>query len=154
MLPQRTTRLQSAKRTRDGDVIEATRVVQDVGTQYEEMEEIGEGTFGCCFVVAKADRLYAMKEHKVMDAHDGLYHSHLREITMLRRLSHPHLVRLHHLLVEEEEPIRSLLQLEDGTLEEVMYGFGSEARMCVNAIRTRAAPLPRQPFHHQESCMQ
>eukprot|EP01071_Lankesteria_metandrocarpae_P010320 Lankesteria_metandrocarpae@DN5325_c0_g1_i4.p1 len=63
--------------------------------QYEQLEKIGEGTYG---VVQKAKRadggLYALKRMRLEAQAEGLPSTAIREIALLKELRHPNIVKL------------------------------------------------------------
>ncbi len=69
---------------------------QDAGlSKYELMEKIGEGTYGMVFKVrSKAtDEIFAFKKIKLESEDEGVPSTSIREISLLKELVHPNIVR-------------------------------------------------------------
>ena len=69
---------------------------QDPGlSRYERLEKIGEGTYGMVFKVrAKAtNEIFAFKKIKLEAEDEGVPSTSIREISLLKELQHPNIVR-------------------------------------------------------------
>merc|ERR1712050_430328 len=64
--------------------------------QYQKLEKVGEGTYG---VVYKAQdpqgEIYALKTIRLEAEDEGIPSTAIREISLLKELQHPNVVRLH-----------------------------------------------------------
>lgn len=70
----------------------------DAGLQYEKVEKVGEGTYG---VVYKArDRtnndVIALKKIRLEQEDEGVPSTAIREVSLLKELNHPNVVRYVH----------------------------------------------------------
>eukprot|EP00927_Polykrikos_kofoidii_P052116 TRINITY_DN45895_c0_g1_i1.p1 TRINITY_DN45895_c0_g1~~TRINITY_DN45895_c0_g1_i1.p1 ORF type:complete len:300 (-),score=32.70 TRINITY_DN45895_c0_g1_i1:23-922(-) len=72
--------------------------------RYRMLEKIGEGTYG---VVHKADdaagEIYALKVIRLEADDEGIPSSAIREVSLLKRLEHPHIVRLYDVYYTESK---------------------------------------------------
>mmetsp|Transcript_83859 Transcript_83859/g.125720 ORF Transcript_83859/g.125720 Transcript_83859/m.125720 type:complete len:90 (+) Transcript_83859:54-323(+) len=65
--------------------------------KFEKLERLGEGTYG---VVYKArdkgtNELYALKKIRLVSEDEGIPSTAIREISLLKELQHPNIVKLH-----------------------------------------------------------
>lgn len=64
---------------------------------YEELHKIGQGSYGVVFKVRSLseNKFYALKKIKLSESDDSFPSIALREISILKSLSHPNIVKLH-----------------------------------------------------------
>jgi len=67
---------------------------------YDVLCKIGEGAYGVVFkaIHKPSKRLYALKRVRISDEDEGVPRSVIREITILKDIDHPNIVRLHSIL--------------------------------------------------------
>jgi len=65
--------------------------------QFEEIKQLGEGTYGVVFLVRnkKNDELVALKKIRLDSDDEGISSTAIREISLLMSLRHPNIVHLH-----------------------------------------------------------
>lgn len=84
--------------------------------KYKNLEKLGEGTYGVVFKVRDeaTGLLMAMKKvHKqILDEGEGIPQTAVREIGLLKRLSHPHIVKLIDVVISQSE-VRMFLEYMD-----------------------------------------
>ena len=92
-----------------GEVVQISSLFQGlcerVETKYKKLNRIGEGTYGivyrACYV--STGHIIALKrirmDHGEVSAQEGLPLSSLREISLLRKLSHPNIVQVKDVIV-------------------------------------------------------
>lgn len=98
--------------------------------RYQKMEKIGEGTYG---VVYKAkDRvtgeIIALKKIRLEAEDEGIPSTAIREISLLKELQHPNIVRLYD-VVHTERKLTLVFEFLDQDLKKV--------RMCQAAERRK-----------------
>ena len=114
------------------------------GTQYRFLQELGEGGFGCVFLVEHTylERKYVMKvlHAHLVDREDLAARMHL-EAKTLARLEHPNIVRVHDGGITAESPPRPYFIMEylkGRTLEDALHeyartGMGFQAALNIVA---------------------
>ena len=65
--------------------------------KYEKVEKVGEGTYGVVYKVrnVRTDAILALKKIRLADEEEGVPATAIREISLLKELSHPNIVALH-----------------------------------------------------------
>jgi len=68
--------------------------------QFEEIKQLGEGTYGVVFLVRnkKNDELVALKKFRIDSDDEGVCSTAIREISLLMSLRHPNIVHLQQVL--------------------------------------------------------
>jgi len=72
--------------------------------KYEKLEKVGEGTYGVVYKAqdSKGD-IYALKTIRLEAEDEGIPSTAIREISLLKELQHPNIVRLHDVLHTERK---------------------------------------------------
>lgn len=108
--------------------------------QYAKSEQLGTGTFGTVFAAKDEHGNVALKVPRPSIYEDergnGVYHATLREVGIIRRIQHPNIVRLHHLLVIESD-VCSSLELMQWTLGQFRMGRDGILTSAVSATIMR-----------------
>eukprot|EP00929_Paragymnodinium_shiwhaense_P026256 TRINITY_DN15651_c0_g1_i1.p1 TRINITY_DN15651_c0_g1~~TRINITY_DN15651_c0_g1_i1.p1 ORF type:complete len:296 (+),score=64.93 TRINITY_DN15651_c0_g1_i1:118-1005(+) len=88
--------------------------------QYEKLEKVGEGTYG---IVYKAqDRhgeIYALKTIRLEAEDEGIPSTAIREISLLKELQHPNVVRLHD-VIHTERKLTLVFEFLDQDLKKLL----------------------------------
>ncbi|KAH8074829.1 cyclin-dependent protein serine/threonine kinase [Aureococcus anophagefferens] len=65
--------------------------------KYEKVEKVGEGTYGVVYKVrnVRTNSILALKKIRLADEEEGVPATAIREISLLKELSHPNIVALH-----------------------------------------------------------
>ena len=65
--------------------------------KYEKVEKVGEGTYGVVYKVknVRTNAILALKKIRLADEEEGVPATAIREISLLKELSHPNIVALH-----------------------------------------------------------
>ncbi|KAJ1452572.1 cyclin-dependent kinase 2-like protein [Pelagophyceae sp. CCMP2097] len=65
--------------------------------KYEKVEKVGEGTYGVVYKVRnlRTNAILALKKIRLADEEEGVPATAIREISLLKELSHPNIVALH-----------------------------------------------------------
>mmetsp|Transcript_27497 Transcript_27497/g.77043 ORF Transcript_27497/g.77043 Transcript_27497/m.77043 type:complete len:175 (-) Transcript_27497:1241-1765(-) len=105
--------------------------------KYQKIEKIGEGTYG---VVYKAkDRgsgeLVALKKIRLEAEDEGIPSTAIREISILKELQHPNIVRLHD-VIHTEKKLTLVFEYLDQDLKKYLDSCpdGADARMIKRAL--------------------
>ena len=74
-------------------------------SRYEKIDKLGEGTYGCVYMAkdTKNDEIVAMKVMKLEQEEEGVSASTLREITVLRVISHCNIVQMKNLILNDNQ---------------------------------------------------
>ncbi len=99
--------------------------------RYQKMEKIGEGTYG---VVYKAkDRvtgeIIALKKIRLEAEDEGIPSTAIREISLLKELQHPNIVRLYD-VVHTERKLTLVFEFLDQDLKKVRFENTKEKEAC------------------------
>ena len=99
--------------------------------RYQKMEKIGEGTYG---VVYKAkDRvtgeIIALKKIRLEAEDEGIPSTAIREISLLKELQHPNIVRLYD-VVHTERKLTLVFEFLDQDLKKVCFENTERAESC------------------------
>lgn len=88
--------------------------------KYEKLEKVGEGTYGIVYKAqdAKGD-LYALKTIRLEAEDEGIPSTAIREISLLKELQHPNIVRLHDVL-HTERKLTLVFEFLDKDLKKVL----------------------------------
>lgn len=65
--------------------------------KYERLDELGQGTYGVVYKAREktTNEIYALKEIRLESEDEGIPSTAIREISLLKELQHPNVVRLH-----------------------------------------------------------
>jgi len=96
--------------------------------QYEKLEKVGEGTYGVVFKAQDAaGEIYALKTIRLEAEDEGIPSTAIREISLLKELQHPNIVRLCDVIHTErkltlvfeylDQDLKKLLDMCDGGLD-------------------------------------
>merc|ERR1719486_1167380 len=96
--------------------------------QYEKLEKVGEGTYGVVYKAQDGDgRIYALKTIRLEAEDEGIPSTAIREISLLKELQHPNIVRLCDVIHTErkltlvfeflDQDLKKLLDMCDGGLD-------------------------------------
>lgn len=96
--------------------------------QYEKLEKVGEGTYGIVYKAQDKDRnVFALKTIRLEAEDEGIPSTAIREISLLKELQHPNIVRLHDVIHTErkltlvfeflDQDLKKLLDMCDGGLD-------------------------------------
>jgi cyclin-dependent kinase len=113
--------------------------------QYEKLEKVGEGTYGVVYKAQdSAGGIYALKTIRLEAEDEGIPSTAIREISLLKELQHPNIVRLHDVL-HTERKLTLVFEFLDKDLKKVLdthqEGFDP------NTTRTYLAQLLRGISH-------
>lgn len=62
--------------------------------RYEKLEKVGEGTYGIVYKAKdERDEIFALKKIRLETEDDGIPSTAIREISLLKELQHPNIVR-------------------------------------------------------------
>ena len=79
--------------------------------KYEKVEKVGEGTYGVVYKVrnVRTDAILALKKIRLADEEEGVPATAIREISLLKELSHPNIVALlgHCVGADERRPCQA-----------------------------------------------
>jgi len=96
--------------------------------QYEKLEKVGEGTYGVVYKARdSAGEVYALKTIRLESEDEGIPSTAIREISLLKELQHPNIVRLCDVIHTErkltlvfeflDQDLKKLLDMCDGGLD-------------------------------------
>jgi len=96
--------------------------------QYEKLEKVGEGTYGVVYKAQDSNgEIYALKTIRLEAEDEGIPSSAIREISLLKELQHPNIVRLSDVIHTErkltlvfeylDQDLKKLLDMCDGGLD-------------------------------------
>mmetsp|Transcript_122764 Transcript_122764/g.354872 ORF Transcript_122764/g.354872 Transcript_122764/m.354872 type:complete len:296 (+) Transcript_122764:136-1023(+) len=96
--------------------------------QYEKLEKVGEGTYGVVYKAQdQAGEIYALKTIRLEAEDEGIPSTAIREISLLKELQHPNIVRLCDVIHTErkltlvfeylDQDLKKLLDMCDGGLD-------------------------------------
>jgi cyclin-dependent kinase len=96
--------------------------------QYEKLEKVGEGTYGVVYKAQdSAGEIYALKTIRLEAEDEGIPSTAIREISLLKELQHPNIVRLCDVIHTErkltlvfeflDQDLKKLLDMCDGGLD-------------------------------------
>jgi cyclin-dependent kinase len=88
--------------------------------KYEKLEKVGEGTYGVVYKAQdhKGD-IYALKTIRLEAEDEGIPSTAIREISLLKELQHPNIVRLHDVL-HTERKLTLVFEFLDQDLKKVL----------------------------------
>lgn len=66
-----------------------------LSSEYKEISKLGSGTYGCVYkgISKKNNKVYAIKKIKLEVETEGVPSTALREIVILKRMSHPNIIK-------------------------------------------------------------
>jgi len=96
--------------------------------QYEKLEKVGEGTYGVVYKAQDGDgQIYALKTIRLEAEDEGIPSTAIREISLLKELQHPNIVRLCDVIHTErkltlvfeflDQDLKKLLDMQEGGLD-------------------------------------
>merc|ERR1719429_762834 len=96
--------------------------------QYEKLEKVGEGTYGIVYKAQDSQgEIYALKTIRLESEDEGIPSTAIREISLLKELQHPNIVRLCDVVHTErkltlvfeflDQDLKKLLDMCDGGLD-------------------------------------
>jgi len=96
--------------------------------QYEKLEKVGEGTYGIVYKAKDANgEIYALKTIRLEAEDEGIPSTAIREISLLKELQHPNIVRLCDVVHTErkltlvfeflDQDLKKLIDMGEGGLE-------------------------------------
>mmetsp|Transcript_62045 Transcript_62045/g.71118 ORF Transcript_62045/g.71118 Transcript_62045/m.71118 type:complete len:304 (-) Transcript_62045:241-1152(-) len=97
--------------------------------QYQNIELIGEGTFGTVYksVHLNSGNFVALKQMKFDTAEEGIPNTAIREISLLKELQHPNIVQLIDVLFSKE--LTLVFEFLEKDLKKVMDGYQRAKRL-------------------------
>jgi serine/threonine protein kinase len=95
--------------------------------RYTNVTQIGEGTYGVVYKARerKTGELVALKQIRLADEDEGVPSTAIREISLLKELSHPNVVTLRD-VVYSESRLYLVFEYLDQDLKRCMDGCGSK----------------------------
>jgi cyclin-dependent kinase len=68
--------------------------------RYEKLDKLGEGTYGVVYKAMdkQTQDMYALKKIRLESEDEGIPSTAIREISLLKELQHPNVVRLHEVI--------------------------------------------------------
>ena len=104
---------------------------------YEKICKIGEGTYGNVYKVKckKNGKTYAMKVFKPEHNQDGVPTTVLREISLLKELDHPCIIKLHNVFFRENSKISVLFDYIKQDLKNKMDDYDPDYMMPEKFIK-------------------
>lgn len=89
--------------------------------KYQKIEKIGEGTYGVVYKAKNVEtgQIVALKRIKLDSEDEGLPATAIKEISLLKGLNHPNIVRLHE-VVHEEKKLTLVFEYLDFDLKKFM----------------------------------
>lgn len=87
---------------------------------FEKDHVVGQGTYGIVKKVKHKEtgEIYAMKDLKMDNEKEGIPSTSLREITLLKNIDHPNVVKLHGILNKSYHKVSLLFEFMDDDLKE------------------------------------
>jgi len=88
--------------------------------QYEKLEKVGEGTYGVVYKAQDGDgQIYALKTIRLEAEDEGIPSTAIREISLLKELQHPNIVRLCD-VIHTERKLTLVFEFLDQDLKKVL----------------------------------
>lgn len=114
---------------------------QEINTQYNLLEKIGEGTYGTVYraMCRRSGERVAIKKIRILYDDDGVPSTALREIAILKGLRHPNVVRLHDVFSSRSN-LHLVFECLDMDLRKYLKDFGAMRELT---LRTSTLQLVR-----------
>jgi cyclin-dependent kinase len=95
--------------------------------QYQKLEKIGEGTYGIVYKAKdkKTGELLALKKIRLEAEDEGIPSTAIREISLLKQLQHPNIVRLYD-VVHTEKKLTLVFEFLDQDLKKYLDACGDQ----------------------------
>ncbi|KAJ3372685.1 Cell division protein kinase 1 [Allomyces arbusculus] len=89
---------------------------------FQRLNKLGEGTYGVVYKARErtSGKIVAIKKMKLEQEENGMPSTSLREITVLRELNHPNIVRLHNILYQDYQNLQLVFEFLDYDLKKHM----------------------------------
>ena len=86
----------SSQQQHSGAPITSSQQRDIINETYQKLEKIGEGTYGVVYkaLVRKTSQVVALKKIRLESEEEGVPSTAIREISLLKELAHPNIVRL------------------------------------------------------------
>lgn len=98
-----------------------------MGEKYQKLEKIGEGTYGVVYKAKdrKTGELLALKKIRLEAEDEGIPSTAIREISLLKQLQHPNIVRLYD-VVHTEKKLTLVFEFLDQDLKKYLDACGDQ----------------------------
>ncbi|KAL4462905.1 hypothetical protein ABPG72_018796 [Tetrahymena utriculariae] len=92
--------------------------------RYEKLNKLGEGTYGVVYKAREktTKELYALKKIRLESEDEGIPSTAIREISLLKELQHPNVVRLHD-VIHSNKKLVLVFEFVDQDLKKFMNNF-------------------------------
>ncbi|KAI9175865.1 Cyclin-dependent kinase catalytic subunit [Blastocladiella emersonii ATCC 22665] len=103
---------------------------------YARLNKLGEGTYGVVYRAREkaTGRIVAIKKIKLEQEENGMPSTSLREITVLKELRHPNIVRLHSILMHDTTNLQLVFEFLDYDLKKHMEN--TKEGMSIDVIKS------------------
>jgi len=121
------------------EMMETTGVDDMVGERYQKIEKVGEGTYGVVYRAKDrvTNRIVALKKIKLDHEDEGVPSTAIREISILKELSHPNVVALLNVFHNEK------------TLDLVFEFLDKDLKRYMEAVQGPLKPMLIKSYMHQ-----
>src|SRR3954468_5711904 len=104
--------------------------------KYEKLELIGEGTYGVVYKAKDTDsgEIFALKKIRLEAEDEGIPSTAIREISLLKQLQHPNIVRLYD-VIHTERKLTLVFEFLDQDLKKYLDSTG-DAGMDTQSIKS------------------
>ncbi|CAG8452407.1 6768_t:CDS:10 [Paraglomus occultum] len=95
--------------------------------KYQKIEKLGEGTYGIVYKAQNRDtnEIVALKRIRLDNEEEGVPCTAIREISLLKELKHPNIVRLHDVL-HTEKKLTLVFEYLDSDLKKYLDSYGGD----------------------------
>ena len=127
--------------------------------KYEKVEKVGEGTYGVVYKVrnVRTNSILALKKIRLADEEEGVPATAIREISLLKELSHPNIVALHDVVYVNsklflafeflDQDLKHYMDARAGRGASPRVSDGGPARGRFGGVGG-ARDVPGEPRHH------
>ena len=127
--------------------------------KYEKVEKVGEGTYGVVYKVrnVRTNSILALKKIRLADEEEGVPATAIREISLLKELSHPNIVALHDVVYVNsklflafeflDQDLKHYMDARAGRGASPRVSDGGSARGRFGGVGG-ARDVPGEPRHH------